>query len=698
MNNHHYPHAPEPGPACEQFAPLLALVGQERLDPRDNSSLRQHLATCDYCQNELDGYTHLDDLLARHFGAAPRGPLSPADIRALTSRDYRPRTAPDTNNGHHTRRSAPPAHPTSPQPAVRGRRVISILSAIAAVLIIAAVSVALFASHPAPGNGKQTKTTPANLYIPQQDDTLDSIFMLSASEGWAVGLTSNSVRTSQNLMLHYRGGHWERVSDLTNQDLHTTIAGLDGIIMLSASDGWAIGNFLPANSQTMVGAFFHYNGAHWSLQQTITYGFLASFSMTSPTDGWAVGNYAKSGTQVAQSLLLHYDGKTWTRVQAPGQQMTTIAMTSASDGWATGITRGNGNGFPGSIVLHYNGTRWASSAILNINTVNALSLHSASDGWAVGVQDFQNGTWKNIFAHYDGKTWTAVQTPITNNDNATITGLFMDSADDGWAVGTLLSGAVNNPTSSPLYLHYSGGHWTEARGPAGAAPYSVFMLSASEGWAVGDNGTIIHYQNGAWHVTTSAFSPLSTPTPTYPPVSPVATPCDTITGPTIPPPYPGTPVPTIPLTTWTVYNANGLFTINEPNGWRSDDASCNVGHLDVIFTNYDSSQFTDSSLPPGTIKIELTLSEAPQSGSALDFWQQIQQADQQAGPTCPSFTTRQLQVAGRAAVEGGCPALNWDSFIIPDGKNMLDITESAANGIAPSDILTQMVNTLTFPT
>lgn len=53
-------------------------------------------------------------------------------------------------------------------------------------------------------------------------------------------------------------------------------------------------------------------------------------------------------------------------------------------------------------------------------------------------------------------------------------------------------------------------------------------------------------------------------------------------------------------------------------------------------------------------------------------------------------------MAGRDAVEGGCPALNWDSFIIPDGKYMLDITEIAANGIAPSAVLTQMVTSLTF--
>ncbi len=94
MNNHHRPYRPHPGPACESFAPLLALVGQERLSARDASDLRSHLATCAYCQQELESYRWLDDALARHYGPVPRGPLSLADIRAITSRDYQPRTPP----------------------------------------------------------------------------------------------------------------------------------------------------------------------------------------------------------------------------------------------------------------------------------------------------------------------------------------------------------------------------------------------------------------------------------------------------------------------------------------------------------------------------------------------------------------------------------------------------------------------------
>jgi Putative zinc-finger len=161
MNDHYRARPAEPGPACEDFAPLLPLVAQQGLDSRDSTRLRQHLATCDYCQSELDSYNRLDDALARHFGPAPSGPLSPADIQELTSPTYHPNTplpeAPPAPAGDAPRpnRSGPLVLPPRQQGAPHRLRLISILSAAAAVLLIASVSLALFKSH------QPTQTTAA---------------------------------------------------------------------------------------------------------------------------------------------------------------------------------------------------------------------------------------------------------------------------------------------------------------------------------------------------------------------------------------------------------------------------------------------------------------------------------------------------------------------------------------------------------
>ena len=76
-------------------------------------------------------------------------------------------------------------------------------------------------------------------------------------------------------------------------------------------------------------------------------------------------------------------------------------------------------------------------------------------------------------------SWSTVSSPTTND----LYSVFMVSASDGWAVG-----------SWGTILHYTGGSWSlYATSPTTDHLYSVFMVSASDGWAVGDYGTILHY-------------------------------------------------------------------------------------------------------------------------------------------------------------------------------------------------------------
>ncbi|GEM_PF-624160 len=725
MNNHHRPQTPLPGPDCESFAPLLALVGQERLAPRDARDLRGHLATCAYCQQELETYNWLDDALARHYGPVPRGPLSLSDVRTITSRDYQPRTPPpEPLAAPETPREPRPSHPERlshtepPRPPMRqprsprGRRIISILSAVAAVLIIAAVSLALFESRTTSNNGKQSSTSapsPTNIYVPQQQDNLISVSMVSPGEGWAVGDTALSPMVSQSLILHYIDGHWIRVSGLTNTDLHATSSALTQIVMLSASDGWAIGNLTmdtQTNANAYFGAIFHYTGGRWTLQQTIANGSLSAFAMTSPTDGWAVGTIAANGSQQGQSLLLHYNGQTWTRVQAPGGQLTTIAMASASDGWATGL-RTDANGNPVGVDLHYNGHQWTQVSIPPIDVVVALSTRSASDGWAMGYKYLPNGRtnalysgtpWQNVFAHYDGKTWTAVQTPILNNENASVSSLFMDAPNDGWAVGIAYTDAVANPLSTNLYLHYSSGQWTQVNGPGSEGLNAVFLTSASEGWAVGKGGTIMHYANGAW--TQAAGAPAPTPLPTATPTgTPQPTACTSHSGPTGASSTPGAVVTPEPLASWSTYtNTTYHYTLKYPANWVLDNLNCPDSAY-LAFWNYNYVGWNGPGAPPGAIKIELSAEENSTGLSALDFLQMQEQIDQNAvgGPSCTAFTNTTLTVGGHDAAEESCTMGEVGVAIyVPDGSTMLRISDDfAANG-QPSDVFNQMIASLMF--
>jgi hypothetical protein len=72
--------------------------------------------------------------------------------------------------------------------------------------------------------------------------------------------------------------------------------------------------------------------------------------------------------------------------------------------------------------------------------------------------------------------------------NAPLVGVAMVSASEGWAVG--FPGTI---------LHYTDGEWSQAPSPNSDLLLGVAMISASEGWAVGNNmfgGAILHYTRG----------------------------------------------------------------------------------------------------------------------------------------------------------------------------------------------------------
>jgi hypothetical protein len=83
------------------------------------------------------------------------------------------------------------------------------------------------------------------------------------------------------------------------------------------------------------------------------------------------------------------------------------------------------------------------------------------------------------------------------------TSVFAASPDEAWAVGQKLVD-INLQTLTPVSVstmhHYSAGQWQLVTDPdpPGAGLHRVYMVSPTEGWAVGNHGTILHYQDGQW--------------------------------------------------------------------------------------------------------------------------------------------------------------------------------------------------------
>jgi hypothetical protein len=351
--------------------------------------------------------------------------------------------------------------------------------------------------------------------------------MVSPEEGWAVGSTQPNqnaarIRTDDPtthfmdpVLLHYQQGRWDDVPFPAFTTPHvygpyTPDIRLSSLSMVSASEGWAVGStVLPntrqrrADGSTRVllvhgrtfGVLLHYHAGQWDATYEERADLVSSVSMTSSEDGWMVGG----------STVLRYTGSTWTSVRDPVLAQILhahrVVAVSPEDVWVVGVgsrpAQGGTNyaGDQAEVLLHYDGTRWREEqSDLANSPLFDLAMLSPTEGWAVGqlagglgirrarpgealIEGYARGRWQRA-AHFASPTGTR---------GYGLYGLALVSASEGWAVG-----------SGGLIVHGHAGTWTQVASPTDQTLWSVVMLSPTEGWAVGDQGTILHYQSGGW--------------------------------------------------------------------------------------------------------------------------------------------------------------------------------------------------------
>ena len=325
---------------------------------------------------------------------------------------------------------------------------------------------------------------------------LNSVWMVSATEGWAVGLGG--------VIYHYGGGGWT---------LYTTVGTtLSSLFMLSATEGWAVGN---------QGSIYHYSSGSWNgpVSPGATNQNLRSVFMLTQSEGWAVG---------ASGTVLHFSGGAWTALPVNlvatnqnlnaiyfsgqtgwavgdlgtiitvGSQLTqgvpsayfqSVYLSSGSEGWISGCSTGGcGSGAGEPVVVHWDGTSFTRGIISGpVGDLYSIYMTSPLEGWAVG------GTGTTyLMLHYAGGSWIQTPTPVPGT---ILRSVFMIDSNNGWAVG-----------SNGVILRWSSGAWGAVSSPTTRTLRSVYMLGASDGWAVGDSGEILRYSNGLW---VRVFSPTS---------------------------------------------------------------------------------------------------------------------------------------------------------------------------------------------
>lgn len=204
---------------------------------------------------------------------------------------------------------------------------------------------------------------------------------------------------------------------------------------------------------------------------------LIAVSMSSSTDGWAIGR-GDGGSSDVPAYVLHYTGNRWVPVQTPIKAgINAIKMLSPTDGWAIGAR-----------VYHYDGVAWREIHMPVSTEFQAISVISPNNIWIAGGPSPVNPPdGRAVILHYDGSGWFPQKTPSAL-DYTSVYSLSMVSATDGWAVGTAQANSSDsngNPTQAGVILRYHNGAWEKAQTLPGADLRTVSMSSASDGWIGG---------------------------------------------------------------------------------------------------------------------------------------------------------------------------------------------------------------------
>ena len=198
---------------------------------------------------------------------------------------------------------------------------------------------------------------------------------------------------------------------------------------------------------------------------------LASVSAASATDAWAVGTYLPGGSGVLATLAEHFDGTRWTAFPLPnvGAQVNTllgVSMPLPGKAWAVGFFV-NGKFQQQTLIEHFDGAVWSvvpspsPGALQNI--LYGVAAISDSDVWAVGAEEDANGLWHALAEHWDGSSWSVVNAVDAGANGNQFYAVKALASNNVYAAGQ--QAGVGFPNQA-LVEHWNGKTWSVVNSPA----------------------------------------------------------------------------------------------------------------------------------------------------------------------------------------------------------------------------------------
>lgn len=227
---------------------------------------------------------------------------------------------------------------------------------------------------------------------------LTCVWGTSSTDVWTVG---GDVGDGP-MLFHFDGQSWTRHDSGTEGDLWWIHGWKDGPVFFSGAHG----------------TILRRTGDAFERLQTPGDGTVFGLWGSSPTDVWAVGGSGEGG-----GFAWRFDGTTWRDVPLPPIEgpiphpaMFKVWGSGPDDVWLVG-----GSG----LVLHWNGESFDEPMLLGDRL---LTVHGTGDRFTT-VGGFRSG----VLFELDGGQWVS-RAP---NPVASLMGVHLVGADDGWAVGIM---------------------------------------------------------------------------------------------------------------------------------------------------------------------------------------------------------------------------------------------------------------------
>ncbi len=405
----------------------------------------------------------------------------------------------------------------------------------------------------ATSNGTIFRTTNGGTDWTRVNDNLEfgvsDLFFIDDNTGWAVGSVGHIQKTTDG------GQTWVELNDGNASDLSSD---LSAVFFTDAQNGWVVGTagavsrtsdggqtwtVLSGSNSNAESVFFldenvgwavvgrtilktTNGGTDWSVQHNSGLVVNDVFFVDSQT-GWYVGS---SGVYRSTD-----GGATWARQLNPSEAMVAVHFVNSQIGWVSGQngaiykTTDGGNSWlrqstnisdniqslffrnaqlgwatagQNTILITPNGgATWNIQIIGPVKTINPRSVFFVSDqvGFVAG-----SGDAGPLLKSTDGGTsWDTVrigprvstQFPFSEQ----YTSIHFVNEQVGWVVGTRV-----------LKTEDGGNYWFELGSGSANFLTDVFFVRENKGWAVGFDGTILHYD-----VTQIPFCNLTMQTPAH---------------------------------------------------------------------------------------------------------------------------------------------------------------------------------------